>query len=543
MKHLRGVPASPGVAVGAARLIQPSPAVDLNAPRTASVEAEVARLDHALASARARLEVTLAAAPQTVAELLVAQREMLDDPELRRGAEELIAQGLAAESAVSRVAATFADQLAALPDPYLAGRSDDVREAGRRVVAALRGERLELRLERAAILIAETLSPAEIVQLDATLLQGIVTETGTATGHLAIVALGLGIPAVVGVAAALATIRDGTTVVVDGEAGSVAVDPDAASLAAAEVQAGASRHSSAELAGWRDRPGATADGVRVAVYANIGSADEAQTAVEMGAEGVGLFRTELLAASGLPSEETQVAVYQQVASLLQRPLVVRTFDIGGDKPVPGLELPAEPNPFLGWRGIRLALDRPEEVLLPQVRALLRVAAGHDVRMLLPMVAVPGEVDQVREVIERAASDLRNAGVPTGRLPLGIMVETPAAALTLDRFVGKIDFASLGTNDLVQYLYAVDRTNLRVAGRAEPLGLALLRLVERACACGLPIAVCGQLAADPRAIPILVGLGVRELSVPPSQVPAVKRALYELSLAEMIARVRNALEGD
>jgi len=285
----------------------------------------------------------------------------------------------------------------------------------------------------------------------------------------------------------------------------------------------------------------TADGVRVEVFANIGSLAEAHKAVEMGAEGVGLFRTELLAANGLPSEEEQHAVYEEVAAVLQRPLIVRTFDIGGDKPVPGLDMPAEANPFLGWRGIRLALDRPEEVFLPQVRALLRVAATYDVRIMLPMVTVPQEVEEARGLIDQVLKELARTGQPARPAPLGIMVETPAAAVTLDQFRELIDFASIGTNDLIQYTYAVDRTNARVRERAKPLGTATLRLVSQTCRAGVPTAVCGQLAGDADAVPLLVGLGVRELSVAPARIPAVKRILSAMKLAEMQTRAQQALQ--
>jgi phosphoenolpyruvate-protein kinase (PTS system EI component) len=286
----------------------------------------------------------------------------------------------------------------------------------------------------------------------------------------------------------------------------------------------------------------TADRTHIEVFANIGSLAEARKAVELGAEGVGLFRTELLAAHGLPDEETQYRIYVEVAEALRRPLIVRTFDIGGDKPVPGLGIPLEANPFLGWRGIRLALDRPDEVFLPQVRALLRTAATYDVRVMLPMVATPQEVTAARALIDDAARDLAGRGVPVGRMLVGIMVETPAAAVTLDVFRGLIDFASIGTNDLVQYTYAVDRTNAHVRERAQPLGMAMLRLISLICRAGMPVAVCGQLASDPEAVPLLVGLGVRELSVAPARVPEVKQALASMTLDEMRARAQQRLTG-
>ena len=541
MKILHGIPAAPGLVIGSACMIRPAPPVDITAQRVVDTAIEIARLERAIGQTIARLDTLRSAASGPTAGILEAQREMLDDPELKEGTVALIETGFTAEAAVTRVASNYAEQLASLPDAYLAARADDVREVGQRIVAELRGTALEIHLDRAAILVARDLAPAETVGLDTSLLQAIVTETGSSTGHLAIVAQGLGIPAVVGVEDALAEIADGTTLVVDGDRGMVTIAPDEASRGAIEGRLTAARRDREDLEVYRDRPGVTADGLRIEVFANIGSLAEARKAVEMGAEGVGLFRTELIAAHGLPSEEVQFALYEEVAAILQRPLIVRTFDIGGDKAVPGLDIPAEANPFLGWRGIRLALDRPEEVFLPQIRALLRVAANHDLRIMLPMVATAEEVEAARALINQAAEDLERSGQHVRRVPLGIMVETPAAALTLDQFRGLIDFASLGTNDLIQYTYAVDRTNARVRERAKPSGTAILRLIAQVCRAGVPVALCGQLAGDADTIPLLVGLGVRELSVAPARIPMVKRVLSTLTFAEMQIRAQQALE--
>ncbi len=541
MKVLHGIAAAPGLASGTAHTIRPAPAVDVTAQRTVDASAEITRLERAIAQAIISLDALRGIASGSTADILEAQREMLDDPELKQGADALISAGVTAEAAVTSVAAEYAEQLATLPDPYLAARAEDVREAGRRIVAELQGISLDVQLERAAILVARDLAPAETVGLDPTLLQAIVTETGSATGHLAIVAQGLGIPAVVGVADVFAQIDEGTTLIVDGDRGTVTIAPDEAMLSETETRLAVAQRDKKDLEVYRDRPGMTAEGVRVEVFANIGSIAEARKAVEMGAEGVGLFRTEFIAASGLPAEDAQYAIYEEVAAVMQRPLIVRTFDIGGDKPVPGLDIPAEANPFLGWRGIRLALDRPEEVFMPQIRALLRVGAAYDLRIMLPMVTVPQEVEAARALIEQAIKDLERDGRHAQRIPIGIMVETPAAAVTLDQFRGLIDFASIGTNDLVQYTYAVDRTNARVRERAKPLGVATLRLVAQICRVGVPVAVCGQLASDADAVPLLVGLGVRELSVAPARVPAVKRVLSTMTLAEMQARAEQALE--
>lgn len=540
MKVLRGVPAAPGLAIGTALVLRSAPPIDLAERRNVEAPEEIARLEKAIAQAIALLEKLLVTTNGPLSEILAAQREMLDDPELKQRTVDLIESGSSAVAAITRVATAYAEQLASLPDDYLAARAEDVREAGRRIVAELRGATSTIALDQPAILVAQDLSPAELVGLDPALLLAIVAETGSATGHLAIVAQGLDIPAVVGVPNALEQVNAQRTLIVDGENGTVTLDPDIEQRTETSKRLAQVRDERRNLEIYRDRPGLTADKFRVEVFANIGSQAEAQKAVKMGAEGVGLFRTEFLAAQGLPSEEAQAQTYEEIATILNRPLIVRTFDIGGDKPVPGLEMPAEENPFLGWRGIRLGLDRPEEVFLPQIRALLRAAINHDIRIMLPMITTPEEVEAALTLIARARRELESAGHTLRHVPLGIMVETPAAALTLDQFSGLIDFASIGTNDLVQYTYAVDRTNTRVRERAQPLGLAILRLVEHICQAGVPVAVCGQLASDPAAIPLLVGLGVRELSVAPARVSAVKQILATMTLAEMQERAQKAL---
>lgn len=542
MKVLRGIPAASGLAIGSAFVVGSAPPVDLQERRETDSPTEKLHLERAMAQAGTLLEKLAQTVAGNLAEILSAQREMLDDPELKRQAGELIEDGSSAVAAITRVTTSYAGQLAGLPDPYLAARAEDVREAGRRIVAELRGFTSAITLEQPAILVARDLSPAELVGLDPRFLLAVVTETGSATGHLAIVAQGLDIPAVVGVANALDEIQALSTLIVDGESGCVTLDPDLEQRALVKQRLAQLRSDRRALEVYRERPGLTADKVWIEVFANIGSLAEAQKALEMGAEGVGLFRTEFLTAQGLPSEEAQFKVYSEVAALVRSPLIVRTFDIGGDKAVPGLDLPVEANPFLGWRGIRLSLDRPEDIFLPQIRALLRAAIDHDIRVMLPMIATPQEVEEALALIARARRDLEQAGYTLRHVPLGIMVETPAAALTLDQFADLIDFASIGTNDLVQYTYAVDRTNTRVRARAHPLGSAVLRLIRQVCQTGLPIAVCGQLASEPAAIPLLVGLGVRELSVAPARISAVKQVLSTMTLAEMQECAQEALRG-
>jgi len=508
--------------------------------RVGAADDEVARLRAAVRTASVPLAKLIARASGPAQEILAAQREMLDDPDLHDRAAVLIQEGARDESAVKQVVEEYASILAALPDSYLAARADDVREAGQRLVAALQGVSLEIDLEEPAVLVAEDLTPAQLVGARRQSVLGVAIEHGTPTGHVAIVAQGLGIPAIVGVTGLLDVVHHGDTVIVDGNTGTITVNPASDQLQAVEEQRAARHAQERELARYRHSPGRTADGVQIGVYANVSSLAEAQRALEMGAEGVGLFRTELLLHRGLPEEDEQVQIYAAVAATLRRPVVIRTFDIGADKPVPGLALPDEANPFLGWRGIRLALDRSDQLFLPQVRAIMRAAADHDIRLMLPMVTTPEEVAEARALIDRAAQDLEKRGDRFRRVLVGIMVETPAAALTLDHFVDLVDFASVGTNDLAQYTYAVDRTNERAHKRAQPMGKAMLRLLGIICRGSIPVAVCGQLAAEPIAIPLLVGLGVRELSVPPARVPEVKHVLATMTLRQSERCVRQAL---
>lgn len=543
MKIVHGIPAATGLALGQAHVLLPTPEVDLNERRACAATDEVSRLEKAIRSADEALENIQQTVHGPLSEILAAQREMLDDPELKQGAQALITTGYSAEAAITSVAASYAEQIAQLSDAYLAARSDDVREAGRRVVAALRGLHTGISLTTPAILVARDLAPATLLGLDSALVQAIVTETGSTTGHLAIVAQNLDIPAVVGARDALLHITAQETLIVDGAQGLVTIDPDKKDLQGAEILLEEKRRERQVLSVYRDRPGLTADHVRVEVFANIGSLAEAHKAVEAGAEGVGLFRTELIALQGLPSEEVQYELYHEVATLLHRPLVVRTFDIGADKAVPGLARPAEENPFLGWRGIRMSLDRPAAIFLPQIRALLRAARDHDIRLMLPMVTSVQEVREAREWIAQARWALEHEGYSLRDVPLGMMVETPAAALTIDQFEGLVDFLSIGTNDLIQYTYAVDRTNAQVSSRAHPLGLAMFRLIERICQTRIPVAVCGQMASDPAAIPLLVGLGVRELSVSPARIATTRKILSTLTLSQMQNQAQRALEGE
>jgi multiphosphoryl transfer protein len=419
-----------------------------------------------------------------------------------------------------------------------------VLDVGRRVLSALGGGPTSAPTVT-GIVIAGELTPADAAALDPAQVTGIATAHGTATAHAAILARALGLPAVVGIGDAVLGIEDGTTVLLDGDNGTLTLDPSA------DVQREATERrtrAEARRAAARERAqetGATRDGTRIEVFANLGSAKEAARAVELGAEGVGLLRTEFLFLDRpeLPTEDEQAETLGQIASALGgRPLVVRTLDAGADKPLPALPMPPEANPFLGVRGVRLTLERTE-VFATQLRAILRVAAEHPVKVMLPMVATAEEIEAARAILAQARAD---TGVQAP-VEFGIMVEIPAAALTAVHLAEHADFFSLGTNDLTQYTMAAERGNERLASLLTGPQPAVLRLVQEtvagARAHGRWVGVCGELAGDPPSAVLFAGLGVSELSMAPALVPEVKAALRGVDLSDAQAAARRALTAD
>jgi multiphosphoryl transfer protein len=550
---LTGVPASTGLAVGPVHHLHgpagPPPDRAAEAP-----ERERERLEHGIAGARAAIErdreTVAARAGSAEAAIFDAHLALLEDEAMREPAHAAIDAGATAERAWHDAAASVAERYRAFEEPLLRERAADVLDVGRRVVIALTGAGETGAGETAAgttgIVVAGELTPGDAATLDPALVTGIATAHGTATAHAAILARALGLPAVVGLGDGVLGIEDGTTVLLDGEAGTVLVDPpeDVQRDAADRRERAERRRASA-----RERahePGATRDGTRIEVFANLGAAGEAATAVELGAEGVGLLRTEFLFLdrAELPGEDEQAATLREIAVALDgRPLVVRTLDAGADKPLPALPMPPEANPFLGVRGIRLALGRPE-VLATQLRAILRVAAeGHPLKVMLPMVATLDEIEAARAVLAQARA-ATGVDVP---LEFGIMVEVPAAALTAARLAAYVDFFSLGTNDLTQYTMAAERGDERLAPLLTGPQPAVLRLVKEtvqaAAAHGRWVGVCGELAGDPATAILLAGLGVTELSMAPALVPEAKAALRGVDLERARAAARAALEAD
>ncbi|MBF8223110.1 phosphoenolpyruvate--protein phosphotransferase [Halomonas sp. 328] len=538
------VAASPGLAI-APLFVMRTPRFDYPA-RAADAAEQERRLGAAIREGAEQLEALVTQARGgEVAEILSMHEEMLEDPELYQAALEGIRDGASAEAGWWEAIETAARAQEALADRLLAERAADLRDVGRRVLGILCEVALPEPPAHPYILVADDLGPSDVARLDTARVRGLLTARGGATAHSAILARALGIPAVVGAGERVLTLENGDELILDGERGQVIPRPskerrDRAELRLREAQA-------REKAAWAARfePAATADGHRVEVAANLGNTAHAADAVERGAEGVGLLRTEFIfmAHAQAPDLEAQIAEYREALDALDgRPLVARTLDVGGDKPLAYWPVPQEDNPFLGLRGIRLALTRPE-VLETQLRALLMASVGRPLRIMLPMVKDVAEFRTVRALFNRLLTELPEAERATD-VQLGVMIEVPSAALLAPSLAAEVDFFSVGTNDLTQYTLAIDRGHPELSAQADGLHPAVLRLIEMtvsaAHAQGKWVGVCGELASDAAAVPVLVGLGVDELSVSARQVPLVKARLREFDLAEARARAELAL---
>ena len=534
---LRGVTASPGLAIGVAwRFARSAPQVPAMG-RGAAIERDA--LSAALDRVRIEL-VPLASGAGAQADIAEAHLAFLEDPELLRRATDAIEAGRSAGAGWQDAIETFVRPLLLAADARFAERIDDLRDLDARVLSALYGAPATPRPPAGAILVSNELLPSQLMALADGGLAGIATAGGGPTSHVAIIAAGLGLPMIAALGGDLARVADGTSLLLDASAGTLAIDATAERIAAARSEAERARAFRAAADARAHEPALTSDGVRIEVFANLGSLDEARSALIAGAEGCGLLRTEFLFLDRdtPPGEEEQHAAYQAIADALNgRPLVVRTLDIGADKPAPYLPLAAEDNPALGLRGVRVGLAMPD-LLATQLRALARVTG--DVRIMLPMVIEPGEVTQARAMLEAVVQAAGQGSAPE----LGIMVETPAAAMLAGALAREAAFFSIGSNDLSQYALAMDRGNPAVAGRLDALHPAVLRLIEATVAGGRTASrwtgVCGGMAADPLAVSILIGLGVTELSVPVAAIAATKAHVRRHSRADCRALAERAL---
>jgi phosphoenolpyruvate-protein phosphotransferase len=544
MKSLQGIAASHGIAIGPAFHFRRA---ELRFERHTIEDppAEWARFQAALETAREQLaEVYTRAEVESGREqaaIFQAQALMLDDPELLDAVRRAVEEGrLNVEAALTDATEMYAQALESLPDRYLSARAADVRDVATRVLRILlrMAESPTAGLSIPSIVLARDLTPSDTVMLDKSLVLGFCTAEGGATSHTAILARGLGLPAIVGAGPHVLDIPDGARLVLDGSRGTLWVEPDAETLATYQKQQAAAVTVLARAHERAHEPAITRDNQRVEVVANIGTLHEARAALEAGAEGVGLLRTEFLylGRTRLPDEEEQYQAYRAILDVFGTlPVILRTLDIGGDKELPYLELPHEMNPFLGLRAIRLCLARPE-LFRPQLRAALRAGAGRNLKLMFPMVATVAEVRAARAVLEQCRAELLAEGQAVAEeMQVGIMVEVPAAVIMADHLAAEVDFFSIGTNDLSQYTMAADRTNARVAPLATAFHPAVLRLVrdviQAAHARGKWVGLCGELAGEPLALPILLGLGLDEFSMNPPAIPVAKQIIRALTLAE------------
>ncbi|MDZ7955120.1 phosphoenolpyruvate--protein phosphotransferase [Nostoc sp. DedQUE09] len=555
--ELSGIAASAGVAIAPVVHYQPTH-VSITEYHVNDPDAEWQRLQAAINTARQEIQAVFSQASLQIgdaeAAIFDAQLLFLEDPVLLSAAHQRILDNhINAEAAWQAVVNDVATSYRALEDSYLQERVDDVVDVGQRVLRLLAGNAAaNLHLKSPAILVATDLTPSDTAGLDPTKVLGICTTSGSATSHSAIIARTLGIPAVLGVDAQVLHLADGTLMALDGESGKAWVEPESHILDLLAAKQSAWQTAQQEARATAHQPAITRDGRQVSVFANIGSiSSDVQVAVASGAEGVGLLRTEFLYLNrtSAPTEEEQLEVYQAIAQVLDnRPLIIRTLDVGGDKPLPYIKvgLP-EANPFLGWRGIRFCLDRPE-FFKTQLRAILRAGVGHQIQIMLPMIATVTEVRAAKVILGEVQAELNQAGIAfDAAMKVGIMVEVPSAVAIADQLAAEVDFFSIGTNDLSQYVMASDRTNPRVANLVDALHPAILRMVQQtvqaAHAAGISVGLCGELAADTLATPILLGLGLDELSVNPQSIPGVKQAIARLSIVESEAIAASALQQD
>jgi multiphosphoryl transfer protein len=536
---LCGVPASPGIAIGTIRKLKHE-TVDI-VEAGANPTDERIRLAEALAEAWSQIDALRASGDAVGAKILEAHQDLLGDPDLMELVEAQLANGKSAPFAWRAAYSAHADTIGGLANAVLRERAGDIRDVGRRVLSLLTGTGTQaIELPPGTILVAEDLTPSDTVAIDRSRVVGFCTTTGGATSHVAILARSLDLPAVCGIDERALDLADGTPAILDGGVGTLKAEPSADETQAARARIERDAERLAQEKTQAHRPAVTRDGHHVEVVANIRNIKDAADAAAAGAEGVGLLRSEFLFDNRetAPGEAEQAAEYAGVAAALgpDRPLVVRTLDVGGDKPLAYLPLPKEDNPFLGLRGIRVGLDRPD-LLRTQLRAILQAAGKARLHIMFPMIA---SIEELREA--RAMLDEENTG--KAEVKVGIMVEVPSAAVMADVLAREADFFSIGTNDLTQYTLAMDRGHPKLAKKADGLHPAVLRMIDLtvkgAHAHGKWVGVCGGMASDPLAVPALVGLGVDELSVSIPAIATIKAAVSRLSRAECAALAQDLL---
>ncbi|MFC4767973.1 phosphoenolpyruvate--protein phosphotransferase [Effusibacillus consociatus] len=555
-----GIGVSEGIRIGKALLYTPySSKVESFKEYVTKEEskAEQERLAIAKEKSRQELNGLIERTKKTLGEekavILAGQQSMLEDPTFYPEIEKLVVnQQYSAEKAVTQIVEQISAVFESMDSEYLRERAADVRDLGGRLLSNLRDEKgLQLsEIREEVILVADDLTPSDTVQLDKQFILGFVTRKGGKTSHTAILARSLGIPAIVGVAENLDHILNEQQIIIDGTTGECIVDPDAGTIEQYRKKMGLEQEQKELLQEFALKPAVTQDGFQVEIAANIGTPKEAVTALEEGAEGIGLYRTEFLFmnATAIPDEEEQYQAYKEVAVTMgERPVVIRTLDIGGDKDLPYLSLPEEMNPFLGYRAIRLCLDQLP-ILKTQLRAILRASVHGNLKVMFPMISNLQEWRQAKSIFDEVREELEREGVSfDSSIEVGIMIEVPSAALLADRFAKEVDFFSIGTNDLVQYTVAVDRMNEKVAHLYDYFHPSVIRLIktviEEAHKEGKWVGMCGGMAGDPLAAPLLIGLGLDEWSMDAGSVNKIKREISRLNREDCRKLTTHMLELD
>jgi phosphotransferase system enzyme I (PtsI) len=534
---LQGIATARGVAIGKAFRYTP---VELTIPHreAGSPHEEMARFEAACKQASQEIADISEKVPAETAAIFKAHQMMLEDPLLINGVQARLTKGQPVEKAVQETIEELAEMFRSMDNEMFAARAVDILDVGHRILRILLGvqEQSLEELQQPSIIVAHDITPSDTLRLNLELVLGFCTASGGVTSHTAIIARALGIPAVVGLGkAALEQIPGGVKLAIDGGRGIVVVQPSASTINRLKKAQQKQTVRLAALVKDAKKNARTANGRRVEVSANVGDLDTAKEAVRFGAEGVGLLRTEFLylQSSCPPSEEEQIAAYRAIFESMQgRPVIIRTLDIGGDKPPPYIDFGDEPNPFLGWRAIRFCLDNIP-LFKTHLRAILQAAVDHNVKLMYPMISGVADLEKANRVLDEVSAELESEGATYARqISTGIMIETPSAVVMADALAAMCDFFSLGTNDLAQYTLAVDRTNERVAHLYHPLDPAILRLIKQtidtAHAQGIWVGMCGELAGIKEAIPILLGFGLDEFSMAPPLIPEAKWLISLLS---------------
>ncbi|WP_268912718.1 phosphoenolpyruvate--protein phosphotransferase [Lentilactobacillus sp. SPB1-3] len=552
MKMFKGIAASDGIAIEKAFLLV-EPDLSFTTYTVDNPDEEIERLNQAVQLSKDELftihQRTQKDLGRHAAEVFSAHIEILSDPEFFEQVTQLISQKrVNAESALDTVTNKYMDAFNSLTDAYMKQRADDVNDVIKRVMSHLLGVSLNdpALVNRQVIIIAHELTPSVTAQFVPKLVKGIVSDLGGKTSHSAIMSRTLAIPSVVGLENIIGNVHDGDTVIVDGLTGDVIVDPDEDQIETYQKKQQEYQQQKALLEKLTARRTVSNDGKETLLAANISSDDEVEFAIQHGAEAIGLFRTEFLYMSTdkLPTEEEQFTIYKHILELMNnRPVTIRTADIGGDKPVPYLQAPKQANPFLGYRAIRLSLDR-EDIFRTQLRALIRASAFGKLSIMFPMIATIEELRQAKTVFNEEMAKVKSDGLKVGEIKIGIMVEVPSTVILADQFAAEVDFMSIGTNDLIQYTMAADRGNEKVAYLYQPHNPAVLRMIKMVIdAChrnSIPACMCGEMAGDQLAIPILLGMELDEYSMSARQILPSRSLISTLDSDKMVALANRTL---